>query len=564
MPLAAVASGMDHGNPTFLRDPAAPTPGGRRLGSIELQDVLSHTGHAVVYRAWDHGLGRPAVVEEFFPAALARRTADGRVRPADPSAAERFEQGRAWFVGAWRVLAQCDHPSLVRVLLLLEAHGTAYAVMPAQPGEPLATQTGLFPLDEPALLGLIDDLLGALETYHRSGCAHGDLRPATVRWQPGGRALLVSPGAARPVDAGSAAAALAADLQALALLARFCVTGVETPAMPPGAAEPLAASIERLGFDAAVARYNAGLAWLLRTAAEPDASRRPDTPEQWRVLLADAAPPRPLFTAPPAASPPPVPPPPMSPPPVAPPPMSSPPVAPPAVSPPVVPAAAEAAEANQADLTAFDPQTAAHIQRVLESFAETGDGPRHARRPAPLGGADTAPRVAPAYEPLPEPGPRRWPVWLGLAAVALVFGVGAWQVDYSPPEGVRIAGSPPPATAPIAEAAPAEPAASPAVTLPAPVAETPAPAPVPDFTEAAPAAPPPVAERLPPAPPAAAPPPAPTPPPRARTAAPATPRAQCGERTQFSLYRCMQQACSTARWRAHPQCARLRETDTVD
>jgi non-specific serine/threonine protein kinase len=45
---------------------------------------------------------------------------------------------------------------------------------------------------------------------------------------------------------------------------------------------------------------------------------------------------------------------------------------------------------------------------------------------------------------------------------------------------------------------------------------------------------------------------------------PSTPRALCGERTQFSLYRCMQQLCTTARWRAHPECARLRATDLVD
>jgi hypothetical protein len=46
--------------------------------------------------------------------------------------------------------------------------------------------------------------------------------------------------------------------------------------------------------------------------------------------------------------------------------------------------------------------------------------------------------------------------------------------------------------------------------------------------------------------------------------APSTPRAVCGERTPFSLYRCMQSTCAQARWQVHPQCVKLRETDQVD
>jgi hypothetical protein len=42
------------------------------------------------------------------------------------------------------------------------------------------------------------------------------------------------------------------------------------------------------------------------------------------------------------------------------------------------------------------------------------------------------------------------------------------------------------------------------------------------------------------------------------------PRAACGTRTQFSLYRCMQAQCSQARWTDHAQCKHLRATDRVD
>ncbi|MES2992104.1 MAG: hypothetical protein V4844_11830 [Pseudomonadota bacterium] len=44
----------------------------------------------------------------------------------------------------------------------------------------------------------------------------------------------------------------------------------------------------------------------------------------------------------------------------------------------------------------------------------------------------------------------------------------------------------------------------------------------------------------------------------------ATPRATCSGRTEFALYRCMQQVCRATRWQLHPQCVRLRENDRVD
>jgi len=42
-----------------------------------------------------------------------------------------------------------------------------------------------------------------------------------------------------------------------------------------------------------------------------------------------------------------------------------------------------------------------------------------------------------------------------------------------------------------------------------------------------------------------------------------SPRAVCAGRTEFALYRCMQQQCEARRWWSHPQCAQLRDTDRV-
>ena len=46
--------------------------------------------------------------------------------------------------------------------------------------------------------------------------------------------------------------------------------------------------------------------------------------------------------------------------------------------------------------------------------------------------------------------------------------------------------------------------------------------------------------------------------------APGSPREECGARTEFALYRCMQTQCARAPWAAHAQCVRLRLRDEVE
>ena len=109
--------------------------------------------------------------------------------------------------------------------------------------------------------------------------------------------------------------------------------------------------------------------------------------------------------------------------------------------------------------------------------------------------------------------------------------------------------APAPASAAVATAAP-EVAAAPAPVAEAPTIEASEPEaapPVDDRGESASAIPAPAAR------------------PRALARAEsATPRALCGRRSDFSLYRCMQQQCSQPQWLQHPQCLQLKATDRVD
>jgi non-specific serine/threonine protein kinase len=54
------------------------------------------------------------------------------------------------------------------------------------------------------------------------------------------------------------------------------------------------------------------------------------------------------------------------------------------------------------------------------------------------------------------------------------------------------------------------------------------------------------------------------PPARQQAATGAGPRAACAGKSEFALYRCMQQQCEASRWYGHPQCIRLRATDRAE
>src|ERR1043165_7818999 len=105
-------------------------PAGHRLGPFELRGVASRNSLGIVYRAWDHELGIAVAIKEYLPQYIARRDAQGHLQPQGSVAIGAFERGRDAFIDETRLLARCEHPSLLRVRQQLRSHGTVYRVMP--------------------------------------------------------------------------------------------------------------------------------------------------------------------------------------------------------------------------------------------------------------------------------------------------------------------------------------------------------------------------------------------------------------------------------------------------
>ncbi len=537
--------------------PPAPAglPDGHRIGSFELQSVWQRSGTAVVYRAWDHALVRPVAIKEYLPTAWALREPEGDVRAIGPGTAAAFERGRQAFIDEARTLARCDHPSLLRVLELLELRGTAYRVMPWYSGLPLqdVRRRAAGPFGEPALRGLLDKLLGALHAYQRAGGVHRGVNPAQVLLLEDDQVLLMGPGAAGSAalagDAGVPArrqqAAYAApeqthpnaqpqgpwtDFYALAALARFCITGLPlAPLVGHAVPEPLAAVIETLFPGQPAVRYADELLRALDAAMALDVRLRPQTAAQFRERVLGA--------------------------------------------PPAEPGALVAPSANA--FHGVDPAMQDVIRHVIDSI----DGPMEpssdvARASAALhadpadrlglnGGLGETPRKAPpgrsrtllqagtalavvvalSYGTLDFIGPN-WPPMAMLRVPALFP-----SPDAAPP-APPVAAAPPNIPVSVIAAAPSPSPSPPALAMPAPQAAAAATAPA-----AATAA---TAALSPPAPPA------PKPNAVATGTPTAGPRQACGARSAFSLYRCMQQQCGLAKWRQHAQCLEFDATDSVD
>jgi serine/threonine protein kinase len=224
---------------------------GSRVGSFQLQRLISQGPSTAVYVAQDTTLGVDVAIKEFRLARGAAQLAFAGSSAGSPTHVQlepAVERGLRAFVEEARMLARASHPSLLSVRGLFESQGTAYRVMP------LYSATGLTelrasmprPPDEPSVRAVMHHLLGALEALHANGHVHGALNADNVLLLPDDRPLLLGPGSAAreaaflrtslraakqpEASALSFADQVSSELRDLADLAEFCITGVQRPA----------------------------------------------------------------------------------------------------------------------------------------------------------------------------------------------------------------------------------------------------------------------------------------------------------------------------------------------
>ena len=174
-------------------------PPGTQLAEFEIQGLLGVGGFGLVYRAYDTSLQRTVAIEEYMPAALAARL-DGHTVSVRSSADQgTYQSGLQSFIAEARLLAQFDHPSLVKVYRFFEANNTAYMVMPLYSGMTLKQARTLMaaPPPEEWLRTVLWSVLQGLHVLHRSDALHRDVSPDNIFLQDVGPPVLLDLGAAR-------------------------------------------------------------------------------------------------------------------------------------------------------------------------------------------------------------------------------------------------------------------------------------------------------------------------------------------------------------------------------
>jgi serine/threonine protein kinase len=179
-------------------------PVGTRLSEFEVLGLLGVGGFGMVYQAFDHSLQRSVAIKEYLPVSLAGRAPANEVVVRDGSDPAAFQAGLQAFVAEARLLAQFDHPSLVKVFRYWEGYGTAYMVMPLYQGITLqaARRQMVSPPDEVWLRKVLWAILGALKTLHHGRAIHRDVSPDNIFLQDIGPPVLLDVGAARHASQG--------------------------------------------------------------------------------------------------------------------------------------------------------------------------------------------------------------------------------------------------------------------------------------------------------------------------------------------------------------------------
>lgn len=173
-------------------------PAGFRLEEYTIVRELSSGGFSQVYLALDQ-YDRKFAIKEYLPLDMTQRLPDGGVTILDELDRESFRLGLKCFFEEARVLADIQHPNIVRVASFFRANNTVYMVMEYTEGRPLGKELELSEgrLSEVRIRKLFAELIGGLREVHQKQLLHLDIKPANIYLRRNGSPVLLDFGAAR-------------------------------------------------------------------------------------------------------------------------------------------------------------------------------------------------------------------------------------------------------------------------------------------------------------------------------------------------------------------------------
>ena len=175
-----------------------------QAGKYRIEKILGQGGFGITYLATQELLNRRVAIKEFFMRDFCSRAQDtATVTLGTDANREQMERYLAKFLKEAKVIAQLDHPNIIRIYDIFEENGTAYYVMEYIEGESLSQlvkRRGALPEQE--AIEYIRSVAEALKHVHSLGINHLDVKPGNIMVRrKDGRVFLLDFGLSKQYDA---------------------------------------------------------------------------------------------------------------------------------------------------------------------------------------------------------------------------------------------------------------------------------------------------------------------------------------------------------------------------
>lgn len=174
-----------------------------QLGKYRVVRFLSSGGFGNTYEVENTAFGERMAMKEFFMRGVNERNEDSvSISVSNAENRNQFEAQKEKLKKEARRLRKLANENIIRVHDLFEENGTVYYVMDYIDGESLSTRikrTGK-PLTENEVLGILPQVLNALETVHAQDIWHLDIKPANVMIDKDGKCKLIDFGASKQLQ----------------------------------------------------------------------------------------------------------------------------------------------------------------------------------------------------------------------------------------------------------------------------------------------------------------------------------------------------------------------------
>lgn len=174
-------------------------PNGTMLGRFRIIKWLGQGSFGITYLAEDTDSQQSVVIKENLPVSIAfRQSHTHKVLPHASHMGKKYPWSIKRFIKEAQLLANLDHPNIVKVTEAFEANGTAYYVMEYFKGEDLRKKAPKpHEMTETFLRPILCSLLKTLDYLHKKNILHRDIKPSNILLTDDGDLQLIDFGTAR-------------------------------------------------------------------------------------------------------------------------------------------------------------------------------------------------------------------------------------------------------------------------------------------------------------------------------------------------------------------------------